>query len=154
LKNAILSGCKFVDIEIESNPKLRDELIRFAKKNKCFIIVSMHDFKKTPSLNRLLYILEKQEKLNTNIIKIVTNAKTIVDCKKILELYNHTKKPLIAFCLGEIGKITRIVSLYYGAPHIYSSIKKQTANGQLNIKATKKIMEELDKQEKWKNKIN
>ena len=79
----------------------------------------------------------------TQIIKIVTYANSLNDCNKVYKLYPRFKKSkfqLLAFCMGENGSISRILSPMLGAPFIYCSYgNKATAPGQINIKHLKEI---------------
>jgi len=59
---------------------------------------------------------------------------------------NKNKYQLIAFSMGELGKISRLASLFLGAPFIYTSYEKgkETADGQMDIVSLKKIIELLE----------
>mgnify|MGYP006273234003 CR=1 FL=1 len=139
---AIRSGCKLVDIELSAEKKA---VIEHAKKNNCRVIVSFHDFEMTPDEKTLKEIMLRQKE-SGDFGKIATTPKTIEDCHRVLNMVLEAKKigfPMIAFCMGELGKFTRITSLLYGAPFMYASIKETNAPGQLNIKEMKDILEVL-----------
>lgn len=50
LKIAIESGATFVDVEYEAPASYRDELIEFAHAHQCDVIISYHNYEKTPNL--------------------------------------------------------------------------------------------------------
>tara|TARA_Y100000590_G_scaffold286088_1_gene321931 strand:- start:5214 stop:5912 length:699 start_codon:yes stop_codon:yes gene_type:complete len=115
-------------------------------KNEKNLIVSWHNFKSTPSTNSLSKLIQNiSKKLSkpTQIIKIVTYANSLNDCNKVYKLYPRFEKSkfqLLAFCMGESGSISRILSPMLGAPFIYCSYgNKSTAPGQINIKHLKEI---------------
>lgn len=115
-------------------------------KNEKNLIVSWHNFKSTPSTKSLSTMIKKiSKKLNrrSQIIKIVTYANSLNDCNKIYRLYPQFEKSkfqLLAFCMGETGSISRILSPMLGAPFIYcSSGNKAIAPGQISINTLKEI---------------
>lgn len=127
-----------IDVEfniLKKNKKLRNYL----SQTKSNVLISWHDFKKTPKLNELVLKLNQMSKYS-QYVKIVTTAKHVQDPAKVLALYSRaTKVHLIAFCMGEIGKISRIVSLYMGAPFTYVSLGKAVAPGQYSLQEFKKL---------------
>ena len=53
LKVAIDNGAAWVDIEIESDRAFTNELAAYAKAKGCKVIISYHDYNKTPSVIEL-----------------------------------------------------------------------------------------------------
>lgn len=146
LKEAIDAGCKLIDIELETNFDLKKKIIEYAQSHNVKLIISMHDFEKTPDVNTLVEIMHLQKNQGADIGKIVTYANSIEDCQKILDLLIIARNegfPLISFSMGDIGRFTRIISLFYGSQFSYVSIGKKAAPGQLNIKDFRKIVEVL-----------
>ncbi len=77
----------------------------------------------------------------SNNIKIVTSAKTTDDSTRVLQLYGKKGKiNLIAFAMGDAGRISRILSLYLGSPYTYVSLGKPVAPGQFSVDEVKKII--------------
>ena len=109
------------------------------------ILVSWHDFKKTPSDQILRTTLQKMSKFSNNI-KIVTTAKTIEDAIRVLALYKiHTKNiKLVAFSMGDLGRISRVLCLKLGSPYTYVSLGKAIAPGQFSFKEIKQITDLLE----------
>ncbi len=84
------------------------------------IIISWHDFKRTPGRPILLRKVEEAMQLG-GIAKIVTTARNVTDNATILSLYKAAHKgSLIAFCMGEKGMISRILSPMVGSPLAYT----------------------------------
>ena len=74
-------------------------------------------------------------------VKIVTTAKSVDDSIRTLQLYSKNgKNNLIAFAMGDNGRISRILCLYLGSPYTYVSLGKPVAPGQLSIDEVKKII--------------
>ncbi len=128
-------------LDIEFNTLRKNKTLHnYVKKTKTDILVSWHDFKKTPSIPALKKMNKQMIKFS-KFIKIVTNAKTINDSSNILSLYsNSTKMNLIAFAMGDNGRMSRILCLYLGAPFTYVSLGKPIAPGQFSLEQVKKIL--------------
>ncbi len=148
LLKAIDAGYDMVDIEIETKEELKQKVLKKARENNCKVIISMHDFKKTPSMEKMLEIMHKEKEQGADIGKVVTFANSTEDCHRILYLLLEAKKkkfPLVAFAMGKLGRFTRIAALLYGAPFTYASVGRKAGSGQLSVTAMRKVMEELVK---------
>jgi len=121
-----------LDIEFVTLRKDK-KFVKSIKNSKTKILVSWHDFKKTPNLISLKKTLREMKKIS-DYVKIVTMAKTVNDATKTLSLYSNTSKTkLIAFSMGEEAKFTRILCLYMGSPFTYVSLEKAIAPGQFSL---------------------
>lgn len=139
LKCLSREGPAYVDIELRS-PIFQDLLKELMKMNTT-LIVSWHDFEKTPESAELRRIANLAMK-SGNIAKIVTMAKSFGDNLRILSLYNaDNKHRLIAFCMGAEGIMSRFLSVILGAPFMYVSLPgAPTAPGQPTIEEAKEII--------------
>lgn len=127
-----------LDVEFNTIRKSKD-LERYLKSTKTRLLISWHDFKKTPSFSDLKNQMKKMIKFSSNV-KIVTTAKTVEDSTRVLQLYSiKGKTNLIAFSMGDSGRISRILCLYLGSPYTYVSLGKPVAPGQFSVDEVKKI---------------
>ena len=112
-------------LDIEFNTiKKNKALAKYLKSTKTNILISWHDFKKTPSFSELKKMMNQMIKFSLNV-KIVTTAKSIDDSTQILQLYRKKgRNNLIAFAMGDKGEISRILCLYLGSPYTYVSLGK------------------------------
>jgi 3-dehydroquinate dehydratase-1 len=145
LKTAIKAGAKYVDLEYESDEDYRNKLIDYAHKNNCDVIISYHNFKSTPRLNILNRIVKNCFEYGADIAKVVTTAKTNIDNSRILALYNYPGR-IVAFCMGCLGKITRIIAPFMGSEFTYAAMDegKATAPGQIKYSDIKEIIQKLE----------
>ena len=127
-------------LDVEFNALQKDKkFLKYMKNSKTKILVSWHDFKKTPKLENLNKKFRNMKKFS-NYVKIVTTAKTVNDAAKILSLYNNVSKVnLIAFSMGEEARFTRILSLHMGSPFTYVSLGKPIAPGQFSLDEIRSI---------------
>ena len=128
-------------LDIEFNTmKQNKNLVKYLKTTKTKLLISGHDFKKTPSLTELKKKLNQMSKFSSNV-KIVTTAKSTKDSTRVLQLYSKKENiNLIAFTMGNPGRVSRILSLYLGSPYIYVSLGKPVAPGQFSLDEVKRII--------------
>ena len=121
-------------------------LQKYLKRTGTDIIVSWHDFIKTPSEKTLRAMLQRMSKFSNNI-KIITTAKTIGDTIRVLSLYKSQAKKinLISFAMGDYGRMSRILCIKLGSPYTYVSLGKPVAPGQFSLKEMKNILALEDK---------
>lgn len=127
-------------LDVEFNTlKKNSALVKYLKLTKTKLLVSWHDFKKTPKSSELKMKMNKMSKFSSNV-KIVTTAKSTDDSTRMLELYGKKgKNNLISFAMGDFGRISRILCLYLGSPYTYVSLGKAIAPGQFSVDEVKKI---------------
>jgi len=148
LQQAIEAGAAFVDIELKTYSGLRDALVQQARDQGTQTIVSWHNFTNTPSSQALRTILQEQYRSKASIGKIITMAQTFHDVLRVLELQIEAAEiglPLIAFCMGQAGVISRVATLGLGGFMTYAAAdgSKGTAPGQLTISSLRAIAKEL-----------
>jgi 3-dehydroquinate dehydratase type I len=135
LLQAAEAGCEFVDLELAMENV--GSIIRKAKRLGAQVIISYHDFQRTPDLQELRRILEKQMNLGADICKIVSTAKEQSDNLRILEfVFNASRKTkVVSFAMGKLGVVSRVLSPIYGASFTFASVERgaESAAGQLTL---------------------
>lgn len=136
------SGVDFIDIDFSWENKYINELLSQSQKSK--IILSYHDFFRTPGFAELKRILKRMMNVKADIYKISVYANSIEDNVKIFRLLEYARKnkiKLAAHCMDELGKVSRILGKKFGSHLTYSSVseKSVTAVGQLPIEKLVKI---------------
>ena len=127
-----------LDIEYDTLRKNKN-LQKYLKNTGTHTLVSWHNFKQTPTASVLKKKLSEMRKFSSNI-KIVTMAKSIKDGSRILSLYNNSKNvKLIAFSMGNFGRMSRLLCLLLGSPYTYVSLGKPIAPGQFSLDEVKSI---------------
>jgi 3-dehydroquinate dehydratase I len=136
-------GAGIVDIEFRT-PNISDFVPLIKARAKC--LISFHDTFGTPSYNSLISIAESQIKAGADICKIVTTANSFEDNLTILKLIkNFPEERIIAFSMGEQGRISRILSPLAGGYCTYASIRKgrESALGQIPLDEMDRIYKYL-----------
>ena len=127
-------------LDVEFNAIQKDKkLASYLRKTKCKLLISWHDFKKTPNESQLKAKFNKMAKFS-DIVKIVTVANSVSDASRLLSLYSiKSENETIAFCMGEQGKFSRILCLHLGSPFTYVSLGKAIAPGQFSLREIKSL---------------
>ena len=124
----------YIDIELQSN----DEYINKIHETGVKTIVSYHDFEKTPDLNEITYIVEKEQKLG-DIAKVAFMPQNLEDTLTILAVLSHCKDT-IAISMGDLGSYTRVMASKFDSPITFAAGRDVTAPGQIDIETMKALL--------------
>ena len=142
LCKAIEAGARYVDVEIEAPKQMSKRVRNVAHENGTVFIRSFHDFEGTDSLEALKAVVEKCCYHGADIVKVVTMAHSQADVDRVLALYDWSKGMsvsenekiaslaeggLIAFCMGDAGRQSRLDCLRMGAPYTYAALSEDEA---------------------------
>lgn len=132
LKEAIISGAEYVDLEMDVAADVR----RYGPTKR---IISHHDFEETP--DNIAEIHEHLCSLDPDVVKLVTMANSPSDMIRMLKVVAKSKVPTIGFCMGDLGIPSRILCGKYGAPFTYAtfSSERELAPGQITFDDMKRI---------------
>ena len=133
LRVAIEAGAKYVDLEMEAPPWMGRSIRQACRQWGTVLIRSYHDFKGTPPFGSLLSTLEKARNFGGVIVKIATTALSKADVDNVLRLYQEAEPgTLVAFCMGDEGRGSRLEALRLGAPFTYACLtaEESVAPGQ------------------------
>ena len=135
LLNAAKNGFEYVDIDL-SSPKHK-ETISQLKLLGAKPIVSYHKFDGALNVSAMEKVLDEEISSGACVCKIVTTAKQIEDNLPALSFvsFASSKAKLVCFCMGEHGKISRLLSPLFGAFFTFASLEQgnETAAGQMSI---------------------
>ena len=132
---AAQSGFEYVDVNL-SSPKHK-ETIRQLKQLGAKTIVSYHKFDGALNASAMEKVLDEEIASGASVCKIVTTAKQVEDNLPALSFvsFASSKAKLVCFCMGEHGKISRLLSPQFGAFFTFASLEQgsETATGQMSI---------------------
>ena len=132
LVRAIEAGARYVDVELEAPKQMSKRVRSAAHENGTVFVRSYHDFEGTDSLEALKAIVEKCHYHGADMVKIVTTANSEADAQRVLALYDWYAKEfpqggLVAFCMGEEGRQSRLDCIGKGAPYTYAALSADEA---------------------------
>lgn len=124
----------YVDIELQSD----DKYIKQIHDTGVTTIVSYHDFHKTPEINEIMYIVEKEQKLG-DIAKVAFMPNDLDDTLKILAILSHCENT-IAISMSDLGSYTRVMASKFDSPITFAAGTDVTAPGQIDIESMKSLL--------------
>ncbi|AQU04179.1 type I 3-dehydroquinate dehydratase [Dehalococcoides mccartyi] len=133
LEKAAAAGAFMLDIEY-STPHVGEVLKRLRPQSKC--LVSHHNFADTPSAGDLKTLVKDMLNYPADIYKVITTATSINDNIKLLNLIKEIPdKKIVAFAMGNLGILSRILCPLAGSPFTYASLNdgNKSASGQMTL---------------------
>lgn len=143
LELAIMSGAKYVDLEMEAPAAVGRRIREACRSYGTVLIRSYHNFENTPSSELLLSLAERCRSFGGEVVKIVTTATSKADIDTVQSLYAHSAPgSLIAFCMGNKGRSSRLDALRLGAPYTYACLSEEesAAPGQWSVEEMSKAV--------------
>jgi 3-dehydroquinate dehydratase type I len=143
LLRAADAGSSLVDWEF-SREALPAEL--YQKRDQ--VIISYHNFQQTPPEGDLESLYQEMATTGAGVVKIVTLAQRVEDNILLLGLIGRGRTQgveVVAFCLGPLGRISRVACPLLGGPFTYAALEPETeaAPGQLTLAEMRQIVEML-----------
>lgn len=138
-------GSDAVDVEMERTPAPR--LIEKARALGLSVIVSFHDFSRTPKKEDIVSRFLTMKARKASIGKIAVMAHSDADACTMMEAMAQVHKtapdfPFIGISMGPFGQITRILGGKAGSILTFVSAGEASAPGQISLSTMK---QELDK---------
>ncbi len=134
----------YIDIEVRKARHFRG-VITEAHEAGCGVILSYHDFHRTPPAPRLREVIVRARAAGGDIVKIAARADTRADLMRLAALLVNYKGPgrkrgagtrggLIVIAMGPAGRASRVFFPLLGSLVTYGSIDASTAPGQMTLK--------------------
>ena len=150
LEEAVRLGAAYVDVELEDEDVRVDALRAMIQQNghRTKLICSHHDFQKTPTPPVLKKMYRACAEKGGDLVKIVPYAHSVEDNIRVLQFLTWAKgqgKEVVAFCMGEKGRLSRIAAPLFGAAFTFAALdeKSTAAPGQIAALDMIKILEIL-----------
>jgi 3-dehydroquinate dehydratase type I len=142
LEDGVNLGFDYIDLELKTDQKKRDRLLKIAKEAGVTTVVSYHNYKQTPTWKDIFNKMKEIEKTGCDIIKVVYNTESLPDALNVLKAGSAAKNLSYRFTvmgLGPFGHVTRILAPIIGCEWIYAALEegKEVVEGQIDIKTLK-----------------
>lgn len=136
-----------IDLELfatEDTTKLHS-IIKEIQEQNVKVILSNHDFHKTPEEAEILHRLKTMQDLGADIAKIAVMPNSSADVLTLLSATNQMKEqyaniPIITMSMGKLGCISRISGEIFGSAVTFGSLKKASAPGQIPVADLKNVL--------------
>lgn len=142
LKNPFMD---WLDVEMFRDQKVVSEIVQKAHQKKVLIVMSNHDFQKTPSQDEIEKRLLKQDQMGADVLKIAVMPKSKQDVFTLmnatLKVSQQTTKPLLTMSMGQLGTISRVATANMGGSYSFGMIGQASAPGQIDVTKLKQILQ-------------
>ena len=148
-KKVIDSGyVDLIDIQVFQFQDITDELISYAHAIGTKVIVSNHDFQKTPKEEEIVFRLTMMQETGADILKMAVMPNSNRDVLSLLSatekvVKDNVTKPVVTMSMSEKGMISRIVGGTFGSAITFGTVGKASAPGQFPASELKRILELL-----------
>ena len=129
----------FVDIEAftAEGTDLVAEFVEYAHAAGQQVLLSNHDFDKTPGVEEMIRKYDFMHDLGGDIIKLAVMPHNEDDVAALLEAAaavneKYPQKPLVAISMGELGMSSRICAGQFGSVITFAAGKNASAPGQID----------------------
>ncbi|MDO7231441.1 type I 3-dehydroquinate dehydratase [Acinetobacter nosocomialis] len=142
LKNPFMD---WLDVEMFRDQKVVSEIVQKAHQKKVLVVMSNHDFQKTPSQDEIEKRLLKQDQMGADVLKIAVMPKSKQDVFTLmnatLKVSQQTTKPLLTMSMGQLGTISRVATANMGGSYSFGMIGQASAPGQIDVSKLKQILQ-------------
>ncbi|MDF2902775.1 MAG: aroD [Bacillus sp. (in: firmicutes)] len=139
-----------VDVELFNEEKNVISLVSAAKENGVFVIMSNHDFFKTPAKDEIVSRLRKMQEYGADIPKIAVMPTSVEDVITLMDATNTMKtqyadRPIITMSMAGTGVISRLAGEFFGSAFTFGAGKSASAPGQIPVSDLRTVLEILHK---------
>lgn len=135
--------CDFVDVELRNLSRF-SKLIQEAESTGKEVIVSFHDFAKTPKLEKLQEMFDQSGRPPNRIFKVATTVSRWSDVEVLIQLIqNNVEFRMAAMGMGALGKLSRLALARLGSCLTYGSIGTAVVPGQWPVAQLSDLLSEI-----------
>mgnify|MGYP003589006930 FL=1 len=135
---------QLLDIEMFHDAGSVAKLTKLAHDKKVLVIMSNHDFAKTPEQQDIENRLLKQDQMGADILKIAVMPKSKQDVFTLmnatLAVSQKSQKPLLTMSMGQLGTISRVATANMGGSLSFGMIGEASAPGQIDVTQLKQLL--------------
>ncbi|MCY8978853.1 type I 3-dehydroquinate dehydratase [Bacillus halotolerans] len=140
----------FIDIELFSGEANVEALVSLAGENGVYVIMSNHDFQKTPAKDEIISRLRKMQELGAHIPKIAVMPKDAGDLLTLLDATytmktKYADRPMITMSMAGTGLVSRLSGEVFGSACTFGAGEEASAPGQIPVSELRNVLEVLHK---------
>ncbi|WAD32276.1 type I 3-dehydroquinate dehydratase [Citrobacter braakii] len=127
-----------IDLELFTGDELIKATVEYAHEKNVAVIMSNHDFHKTPAAQEIVLRLRKMQELGADIPKIALMPQNKTDVLTLLgatlEMQErYADRPIITMSMAKTGVISRLSGEVFGSAATFGAVKKASAPGQISV---------------------
>ncbi|UTL71125.1 type I 3-dehydroquinate dehydratase [Bacillus halotolerans] len=140
----------FIDIELFSGEANVEALVSLAEENGVYVIMSNHDFQKTPAKDEIISRLRKMQELGAHIPKIAVMPKDAGDLLTLLDATytmktKYADRPMITMSMAGTGLVSRLSGEVFGSACTFGAGEEASAPGQIPVSELRNVLEVVHK---------
>lgn len=126
-----------LDVELSKGDELCREMMEYAHQYDVKVVLSKHDFDKTPEKGVMESVLRHMDRLGGDFLKLAVMPQNKLDVINLLkvteEMSESLHHPLITMSMGELGEVSRFSGEAYGSVMTFATAGKASAPGQVPL---------------------
>ena len=130
-----------VDFEMGNEPAHIDEIREVSRANATQLILSFHDFERTPAVEVLQQRFAQAERLGADIAKVAVMPRSMQDVLTLLtatlEASHKLGIPVVSMSMAGMGALTRLCGPAFGSAMTFAIGQNGSAPGQMPIEDLK-----------------
>ena len=130
-----LGGFRLLDVELSCGEEQARRLIDLARSRGLGVVVSRHDFQKTPPQQEMVETLLRMKALGADLPKLAVMPQSPADVLAVLEA---------TYEASDLGKLSRVSGGLTGSCLTFGAGSSASAPGQLNAEDLRAILQDLD----------
>ncbi|WP_430536179.1 type I 3-dehydroquinate dehydratase [Listeria rocourtiae] len=139
-----------VDVELFTGDAEVVVLVKAVHKAGAKIIMSNHDFEKTPSEDEIVARLVKMQEFDADLPKIAVMPKSETDVLTLLSATNrmreqYANRPIVTMSMAGTGVISRLAGEIFGSALTFGAARKASAPGQVPVDELRQVLMLLHK---------
>ena len=139
-----------IDVELFTGDEIVKEIVDFAHSKNVKVVMSNHDFDKTPTQAEIVSRLCKMQELNADLPKIAVMPQNTDDVLTLLCATNematkHADRPIITMSMAGLGVISRLAGETFGSALTFGAAKVASAPGQVPVGELSEVLNILHK---------
>ena len=139
-----------IDVELFTGDEAVKDIVTHAHNNNVKVVMSNHDFYKTPDQKEIVNRLCKMQDLGADLPKIAVMPNSTKDvltlwCATDEMVTEHAKRPIITMSMGGTGLVSRISGETFGSALTFGAAKKASAPGQIAVQDLYEVLNLIHK---------
>lgn len=135
-----------VDVELFTGDEIVKEIVDFAHSKDIKVVMSNHDFFKTPAKDEIVSRLCKMQEMNADLPKIAVMPQTAEDVLTLLSATNemvtkYADRPIITMSMAGLGMVSRLAGEVFGSALTFGAVKAASAPGQVSVEKLVQVLE-------------
>lgn len=136
-----------LDVEMFRDAAVVQALVAQAHAAGVSVVMSSHDFQRTPDTAEIVARLQRQQALGADVLKIAVMPHDAGDVLKLLDatwqLRRSSDRPLLTMAMGGTGVVSRLSGETFGQALTFGMLGKASAPGQVEVGRLREVLDTI-----------